>query len=328
MERMIPPSASELFGGTISDELDRIEIKVGKIGLNTAAQSITLLSELDSAYEKINALPDGETKRALTTQFDAIFAKLQKEASAFIRDAGGMNKIIEARKQVNPPEAHPWWYFDHFLYEKRTALLRRVVITGGVVIIILVVLGVLYNRFLAPDPLVAARYSYEESTRDKIMVGNLADALVDVEKGLAIDPKDPTLLVLKGVILDGLNRGTEAQSSFSKASESLSKEDFFLLRGQAYIMANQTQKAMIDSKEAIKNNPDSVQGYLLLGQVNETIGQSKTALDNYNQAYEIADKLKQYELAAMARTRMAMLMQSMNAQITPPAWMLTPTTTP
>jgi tetratricopeptide (TPR) repeat protein len=327
MERMIPPSTSELLGGTISDELDRTEITVGKIGLISSAQALDLLSALDSIYAKINALAPGETKRALTTQLESLLAKLHKEAGHFIRNAGGTTSLREAREKVRPDKEHTWWYLDEFLIEKRKAVLRRITINGGIIIVVLVVLSLLYNRFLAPDPEVAARYGFEQSARDNIMYGNLEEASQDVEKGLAIAPQDSSLLILKGVILESQNQFEEAQKYYTTASKGVSKESFYLIRGQAYIMANLLEKAMADSQEAIKNNPDSVQGYLLIGQVNETIGQFKTALDDYNKAYEIADKLKQYELAALARTRMAMLMQSMNTQITPPAWMLTPTPT-
>jgi tetratricopeptide (TPR) repeat protein len=326
MERMIPPKTSELLGGTVGDELDRIDIKIGKIGLNSSAQSIELLSEMDAVNTKISSLPQGKTRQELIAQFEGSQAKLIKEANQFIRDAGGIKRISEAREKAHPGPEQSWWYLDQMRHAKRQAQLRRVLTTGSIIVVALIVLSVLYNRFLAPDPQVTALYSSEQSARDNMMAENLPEALASVEKGLAIDPQDATLLILKGVILEGLNRGNDAQASFNMASKSVSKEDFFLLRGQAYIMINQTEKAMIDSQEAIKNNPDSAQGYLLLGQVNETVGQSKTALDNYQKAFEISDKQQQYELAALARTRMAMLMQSMNTQITPPAWMLTPTT--
>jgi tetratricopeptide (TPR) repeat protein len=328
MERMIPPSMSELLGGTISDELDQIEIKVGKIGQNSSVQSLALLSQLDTVFDKISALAPGATKRALTTQFDALLSRLRKDAGRFLADAGGANSLKEVRGKINPASERSWWYLDQYLREKRAAFLRKNAITGGVIIIILLILTVVYNRFLAPDPLVAARYGYEQSARDNLLSGDFAKALDEVDQGLTIVPQDPTLLILKGVILDGLGREAEAQATFNAASPKVSKEDFYLLRGQAYILANLTEKALSDSQSAIKENPDSIQGYMLLGQVNEMIGQSRTALDNYEKAYSLADQQKQYELAALVRTRMAMLMQSMNTQITPPAWMLAPTDTP
>lgn len=328
MERMIPPSINELLGGTASDDLDRIVIKVGKIGSNSVAQSLEILAALDTVSQKINALPPGVTRRALTTELESILSKLRKEAGQFIRDTGGMNQFRAEREKVQPSKEQDWWYLDQYLQEKRSAALRRMVVTGGIAVLVIAALAILYNRFLAPDPEVAARYGFEQSAQENLMYGSLTQAYDDVEKGLAIAPQDPTLLVLKGVILEASNQAEEAKKIFSVASQQVSPEDFRLLRGQAYIMANQLEKARVDSEEAIRLNPDTIQGYLLLGQVEETTGQFRDALDSYEKAYTNADKRKQYELAALARTRMAMLMQSMNTQITPPGWMQPETPTP
>jgi len=56
MEKMRQPTTSELLGGTISDDLDQIEIRVGKIGMNTREESIEVLENLDAVAEKIKIL--------------------------------------------------------------------------------------------------------------------------------------------------------------------------------------------------------------------------------------------------------------------------------
>jgi tetratricopeptide (TPR) repeat protein len=85
------------------------------------------------------------------------------------------------------------------------------------------------------------------------------------------------------------------------------------------------EPALLDGQEVIRVNPNSAQGYLLIGQANELLGKPGEALDNYDKAFAAAEKTGQTELAAITRTRIAMLMQTMNTQIESP---MPPTETP
>lgn len=328
MNRMIPTPPEEFLNGTVSEDLERIEVKVGKIGLNSAEQALSLLKDLDSASKKIQGLSSGITRATLTTQLNASLAKLHKEASLFIRDLGGVDAFRKARAVTQPgPEAY-WWFLDEYLTEKRKVLLRRVSITGGAVLLALVVLGVLYQAFLAPDPKVAARYAHEQAAQENLIYGNLDEALVEVNECLKVAPDDPSLLIYKGVILEELGRQEEAEQSYSKARQELKEEEFFLIRSQSYLAASQPEKALVDAQEAIMITPESVQGYLLKGQANEVLGDFFVAQEDYEKAFALANASDQHELSAIARMRLAMLIQSMNAQLTSPEIYSTPSVEP
>jgi tetratricopeptide (TPR) repeat protein len=327
MERMIPPSTSDMLGGTIGDDLDRIEVRVNKLSLNSPDQSLSVLYDLDCVYEKIQSVSLETSKKALNTQLDGILAKLHQEAGLFIRDLGGLHVLVEARDKENPPLEHTWWYLDQFLANRRKAAVRRITINGGIIVLVLVLLATLYQVFLAPDPQVVARYSLEQEARDQLLGGNLEQALKDINAGLENFPSDATLLILKGVVLDGLGRQEEAQQIFSLVQESTQPETFYLSRGHDYLMANQVEKSLADSQAVLKINPQSAQAFLLTGQAYESLKQYDEAIKAYDDAYQAADRAKQYELAAMARTHTAMLMQQLSSQIEPP-WALTATPTP
>jgi tetratricopeptide (TPR) repeat protein len=328
MERMIPPSTSGFLGDTIGDGIDRIEVIVGKIGLNSADQALSLLTEFDTASERIKALDDGDTKKALTTQIDSALAKLRKNAGPFLRDIGGAHVLKEAREAVQPSEDRTWWYLDEYLASNRKASIRRVAITGGVIILALVVLGVLYQAFLAPDPVVAERYSREQSAQEALIMGDLPDALTEVDAGLKVAPADPTLLVLRGVILEASGRQAEAQADFLAAADQVKEEEFYLLRAQAYIFANLPDKAFADAQQAIQLNPDSIQAYLYRGQAQESMLEYTSAMKDYEKAFSIADETGQGALAAMTRMRIAMLTQLMTSDVSSPDWLQTATPTP
>jgi Tfp pilus assembly protein PilF len=314
-----PSSMTELYPESISATLDRLEIPAAKIGLITAEQGFALLHGLDAVSLRIQNLEPGNPSRKVAdAQLEGIISNLQKEARRFIRDLGGFQAFQRARAETNPPENHSWWYLDQWLANKRRAALKRSLVTGGAVVALLIILTVLYDKFLAPDPLETARYGYQQSATDRLLADDFAAAMREVDQGLQIAPQDPNLLVLKGVIQEKQGEQTRAAESFHAAEKGFAtQEEFLLMRGQTYMMAKQPEKALADAQAAIQANPQSASAYLLHGQVNEDMQKYKEAMDDYNLAFDAANKAKTPELAALARMHIAMLTQTMNAQIVP-----------
>jgi len=73
----------------------------------------------------------------------------------------------------------------------------------------------------------------------------------------------------------------------------------------------------------IKYDPKSAEGYFYLGKSQELLGDQTDALNNYNQAFNLADSQGKTELAATIKISLAMMLQSMNSQLPTPE--LTPT---
>lgn len=301
---------------TVGEALDRLEVPAGKIGLNTKQQSIDLLKGLDTVYARLQEInPDSQSRRVAETQFESIVAKLETEGSRFLRDIGGAQALQSERQTVNPPREHEWWFLDELVLERQKGSVRRGLKVGGAILGALIVLVLVYNLFLAPDPKVAAVYGHQSSAQEHLMAGNAQSALEEVEQGLQVDPQDATLLITKGIIHDIQGQPDLAEESFAAAlAVSASAEEFYVTRGQAYLMAQQMEKALLDAQEAVKANPNSAQAYLLSGQVYETTNRADAALTDYDKAFEAASQGNQPELAALARMRTAMLLQTMGVQ--------------
>jgi tetratricopeptide (TPR) repeat protein len=316
-EPIEPSSMSGVYPQTISDALDRLDIPASKIGLITADEALGLLNGLDTAYARTLELEPGSQSRNIAeAKLNEIVAKLRKEAGRFIRDSGGSQALQQARAEANPPPDHAWWYLDTWLEEKRQAAVKRSLITIGAVAIIFVLLAVLYNRFLAPDPQESARYGYQQSATAQMVNGEFEGALRDIDQGLKISPNDPELIVYKGVIQEQLGQPAQAAESFRDAEQGYAKrEDFLLARAQAYLMAHQPEKVLADVQAVVELNPQAASAYLLRGQAHEAQQKYNDAMDDYNLAFKTADANGQTELAAMSRIYIAMLTQTMNAQI-------------
>ncbi len=130
------------------------------------------------------------------------------------------------------------------------------------------------------------------------------------------------------MILETLGREVEAQADFATAADHVNDETYYLLRAQAYIFANQPDKAYADAQQAIQINPDSVQAYLYRGQAQENRHEYSSAMEDYEKAFSIADETGQGALAAMTRMRIAMLTQLMSSDVSSPVWLQTATPTP
>lgn len=318
------------FKGTIGEDLDRLEVLSGKIGLNRPENALTLLHDLDTNYDRIQQLEEGASSRKVAeTQFDVIVASLHKDARLFLRDLGGTAVYQLERAKVKPGPERTWWFLDERIASQRRAAARRVLIIGGAVVIVLVLLGVVYKAFLAPDPQVTAMYALQQSSQDALMNGDLAKSAADIDKGLQIDPKNLTLLVMKGVVLQAQGNSDQAQQVYAQAQQATASQmEFLLARGQAYLMINQSELALADAKSAVALDSSSAQAHLLVGQAYEDMKQYNSAMNEYNLAYDAASKKNQNELAALSRARLAYLMQGMNAQLPIPNQAITPSPTP
>jgi Tfp pilus assembly protein PilF len=327
MDPIEPTPTPAALSQTISDVLDRLEITVTRIGQLTAEQSFTFLRELDAVYERMQALePANPSRKIADAQLANILAKLNQQAPRFLRDLGGAQALQRARAEGNPPREHAWWYLDQDLDRKHKAAARRLLVTAGVAVLLIAALAVLYNRYLAPDPRDMARYSHLESASQQLRNGDMQRALVEINQGLEIAPLDPELLILKGVVQEQLGQNAQAAQSFAAAQKGFAApEEFYLTRGQAYMNSNQAEKALADTNAAIQANPQFAGAYLLRGQVYELQKKYQAAMADYNQAFTVADKAGQPELAAIARVRVAYLTQTMNVEGLPG---LSPTSTP
>jgi tetratricopeptide (TPR) repeat protein len=301
--------------GTINDDLDRIEILVGRIGFNTLEQTRALLPALDTVYRHIQEVENSETRARLEVRFESLLKFLRGDARRFFKDFGGIDVYRAERARENPPADHSWWYLDEFLAAKRKAALRRSLITVGIIAAVLLFLSLFYNTFLAPDPNFLAAYEHEQLSRDSFYLGNPEQALQEAETGLSFAPDDPSLWILKAVALELLGRDADSAQAFAKAEQHEPDREIYLLtRAEVYISAGVYEKAMADTQEILRTNPDAASAYLAQGMVYEGTRKYADAIDAYNKTTEVANRIGQPETAALARTRYALLMQTLSGQ--------------
>jgi Flp pilus assembly protein TadD len=141
--------------------------------------------------------------------------------------------------------------------------------------------------------------------------GKYQEALQSIDAGLAEFPDDGEMLLWQGAILVQLKRQQEAQVAFAAARPTFEDEPSYLIqRSTIRLQAGDFDGGLADSQEAVRIAPDNAQAYLVLGGAYEIRGQATPAIQAYQKSAELAAASKNSQLEAVAKVRLAMLMQS------------------
>lgn len=299
---------------SLSDLLDSIEARLGKSALTSRSNVLTLFRDLDAVAVRISDRnAQNLPTRPEEAQFNAIQAQLRKESRRMLRTIGGNPALIDERNQVRPPDTHWWWFLDAYLHEERKKAVRRLVRMGAIGVIVLIVLAVVYQLFLKPDPLVVAEFEAENQSKILAGQGDLNGALTVIADALKIVPESGNLYVIQGVVFELLEKPDEAEKSFSKSEELLgTREIYVLVRSQTEMELGRPIVAFDLLTAYLQENANSAKSYLLLGQANELLGKRADAVQAYEMASTVGNETDDATTVAQARIKLGMLMQSLD----------------
>lgn len=295
----------------LRDILKSLETRLTKLNETTPESALEILTFFDQADQILDELQErGMTASSERGQIETISAQFSKKRELFIRRIGGPEALALARKEHQPQEDRWWWYVDKSLAvenkEKTLRLGRNFVILA----VVLLIAGLLYNQFLAPDPAVQASYGHRQQAETSLMEGKFDEALKEVQDALELTPNYGELYVLEGVILEALERPEEARESYAKAQENIQSQDqFHTQRAIINLMMGNAEQALVDSEKAIQLNPDSALSYLNKAQAYEMMGDISKAIDSFEAADEVAQRIGNSQLQAVIRVGLANVYQ-------------------
>jgi tetratricopeptide (TPR) repeat protein len=312
MRQPIPSETIPINANNLSDLLDQIDNIQGKIGLGVGKKGLDLLLLCDRVDERFRLLEQqGNEVKAEKAQFEHVTETYRKQAWQFIREVGGLREIEQLREKTQPRSENWWWWPERIVKDQRLTsfkgYLRNLLILASVILVVVVA----YQLFFKPDPKVIAVMDAGQNAQLSMSDGNPDKALADIETGLAISPKDPDLLMLKGCILS-LNtaKTAEAKAVFDQAEMVINSRELFLMnRAQTYFMIGQLELSKADAQAAIDVNPNSAKAYLILGQDLESLADQTGAYAAYQKASDLGGD--DPTTVAQARIKMGMLLQSM-----------------
>ena len=325
---MLNPARSLEANGPL-DELRRLiekaDSRLGGMERASADDAVALLrmfDEMDTLHTTLSA--DEVDLRAEDSRLDTMQLILRRKAGIVLRLLGQKGGIAALRKARAPAHERWWWYLDEYVAAQRKQTLRSLARTGVVLVVLFAVAAAIYQTWFKPDPAVIARMNYTSDAQRAVEAGKLDLALQGIEKGVAQFPNEGEIQIWHGVILSLMKRTQEADAAFQSARQLYPDETTYLIaRTTVRTQANDIDAANADALAAVKLSPDNAQAFLVLGGTYELKGDVQKASQSYSTAANLAAAAKQTDLEAMAKVRLAMLMQS-----APPMPISTPQPTP
>jgi tetratricopeptide (TPR) repeat protein len=270
-------------------------------------QTADLLAEMEAA---------GVDVRAERGRCETVYRQLRRQKGRFLAEAG--RTFQEERAAVAPDRARWWWFLDEELALERRQRLRRVLLWGGALIVGCIISWFVYDRFIAPPPEVRQAYRYSTTGEGLVEEGDLGAALAEFEAAIDLTPDDPTLWVWKGVIHSQLDQLEQAEESFLTARSLYGEGTGFLQdRGMTYLRIGDVDAAAADVEQVIAQEPQSGIGYYLRASVGMAREDYMAAVDDLDQAAELAQAAGDSQLEASARVQRAMVFQMWSAQVSP-----------
>ena len=303
---------------SISEILDQLEIDVSKLGQLTDQKAKNILFSLDEVSNRFDELhAKGVSQTGDEAQFEYILDNLKKNSKNFIKDIGGIHNYVELRSQREPDPVEWWWFLDEIQKQRKKAQQKRTFITAGIIVIVLVAFVVVYQHFLAPDPITQAEYTYESNVQSLLSSGDYSDAFNQAVQGLSIVPQDANLWILKGIAQTMLGDTTSAKDSYTQAETLLGNhKDFLLSRAIILIRTGDAQSALTDAQAAIEIDSQSAEAYFYKATALQNMGQDQAAYDAYNTASDLALKEGNDQLVATIRINIALLLQQLDIMTT------------
>ena len=169
----------------ISSQLDEIDALIGKLDSKNKDLAEDILVRMDRIADQIKS---GKTNQAdqtaYMTQLDYISKRIYSNAATILNSLGGEEQLRQQRQLRNIREDSWWWYLDKWLAARRRKRAVRFSIIATVFVIVLIILGSLYNRFLAPSPEQQAVYRHENLASALVEAGDFAGAIQELDQAL------------------------------------------------------------------------------------------------------------------------------------------------
>jgi len=295
---------------SLREELDEAERLIIQVRRDNVESFLRLLDSIDERFTQLET--SGLDLRPEQTRWRGLHGKLQREAGRVMRavDAAGG---LAALRETDHPAQGLWWHLDAVVAAARLRFIRRLGTTVGTVVACLAIVWVLFTYVIPADANSVITSEAITALQQLAFEGRWADATAVIEeaKALLTEP-DAELLIWEAVVHDKLGQSGRAQEALAEA-KALAPSDqqvaFWWTLGMIRLDIGDFEEARAAGNEALALDASDPQGYFLLGSVAEVEGDISTAIELFEQTYQLAIEGDAYQLAVIARVRMGTLLQ-------------------
>ncbi len=276
-----------------------------------AAELLLDLDRIDELWPELEA--QGADLRPESGRWETIQAQLRRNGPRLLRELWAVGGLDQLRKREHGAEAELswWWRLDELVRQDTTARWRRSLMMLGAGALVVVALWLLQRTFFPVDPQVQAALSAQTAGEQKIInSGDYASALADFQAAAEHQPDDPASWIRIGAVYEKLGEMEAAQENYDRARHlTTSETEFHVARAGIYLGFLMYDEAYGDTQAVLAAEPKHAVAWYYLASAYEGQGKLEPALDALEKTSEYATESDQTELVALARYRMAMLMQ-------------------
>ena len=293
----------------LRDELEKAERRIVTLDGANVEDFLLLLDGIEQTFEKL--AQNQADLRPEEARWESLLSRLSSKPGPLVaaaKQAGG----LAALRAKHPPAKSFWWHLDVELATRRARSVRRALITT--IVTVLVVVGGLraVDYFFPPDPRAVAMVNTNAEIEQLIFDGEWEAALEVVMRAQQEWPDEPELVVWEAVLSEQLGDERRAQRALERAQQLVADNPvgLWVLVGNNRLNVGNLDGAEAAANQALAIAPEEPQAIFLLGSVAEARGDNATAIERFNQVFELAEA-DNPQLAVIARVRMGNLLQRM-----------------
>lgn len=294
---------------TISELIDQAEVHLAKLDGSPNPSGVNTLLLLDKIYQQISLNPQLLEEITLSTRYEYIFNQVRKSASLILASFNNIEHLSVEREKHQVNQERWWWYPERILAQRKKTIISKVVRSISIIFILFLVLFLIYNKFVAPPPEVRLRLDHEATVDTFIDNCEYGQALNSVNEALLLYPDYPQFWIKKGILEKIQGDQSSSADAFNQASTLIPREEFLLLRSNAYILFGLNEELLADASEIVQNNPQSAEGYFFQAFAFENLNRVREARDAYEIAFSLAEDQNKSQLAATIKVKQALFLQ-------------------
>ena len=288
------------------------ELEIGAANVQGRKHAVLDLLKLRShlEQERVRLERDGLDLRPERTRLDTVDNILRRKAGTIMQELRAVGGLPQARRTEQPSEEHWWWYLDHYWLDRQRRRVVRVAATVAGVLVLVLGVNLLLDRFFGLSPAEKEARVFSGQAEQYLLQGERAQAITEYERAIAVLPSYSEAYVALAVLYETEGRIEASHEALATAEELIGDRAILLMAlARSYEQVGEFDVAMARVEEAILLEPDSAQAYLIRGGLEETLGDTAKAIDDFEHASTLASEQGEDALYVLARTRMAMLMQ-------------------
>ncbi len=281
-------------------------------GPEKATDFLLLLDEIDALIPDLEAI--GVNIQPEMGRWDGVKGSVQRYANDLPRElkpSADWQKSGMTNPKM-PPQEHWWWWLDvasqrarRQTYPQERHLDRRHrhcrdwLAPGS------------SKHYFPVDPKVQESYRLQIAAERLMLDGGDPDLILqNLEEAAALTPGQMDIQSLLVVLYEEQGNLDRADTIRQQLFDAFSESDVYAQLAQTYYERNDYAKAVAFARKAIEVDPDNVMAYMTAGLTSEAMGDRRAAVGYLTEASEIAARIDDAELQAIARIQLAQIMQS------------------